>query len=133
MRTGEGSTCRLLPLAVGPGFFGLNGAARRAGWGWTPRTSYRFRKLARRPWRHASCSRRAKTPVNAARLAEASAIPFREATARNIDSRKAGWRNDKHAAQRITSLEIYVYPVFGNIAVGEVETGFILKAWNRSG
>jgi integrase len=72
-----------------------------------------------------------KDPIdtrNAAKQAEAGAIPFREAAERYIESHKAGWRNKKHAAQWGSTLETYVYPVFGDIAVGEIETGFVLKA-----
>ena len=40
---------------------------------------------------------------------------------------EAGWRNAKHIAQWRATLATYAYPVIGEIAVGEVDTGLVLK------
>jgi integrase len=72
-----------------------------------------------------------KDPIDArhaARQAEAGAVRFREAAERYIETHKVGWRNDKHAAQWTSTLETYAFPVFGDIAVGAVDTGLVLKA-----
>lgn len=72
-----------------------------------------------------------KDPIDlrkATRQAEAGALTFREAAERYIESHKAGWRNQKHAAQWNSTLDRNVYPVFGDQPVGLVDTGAILQA-----
>ncbi len=69
-----------------------------------------------------------------ARIAAASAISFRECAESYIASHKTGWRNARHAAQWPTTLEAYVYPVFGNLPVQAIDVGLVMKAlepiWN---
>jgi integrase len=60
-------------------------------------------------------------------LAEASGVTFRAAAERYIKAHTAGWKNAKHAAQWTATLEAYVYPVVGDLAVGAVDTGLVLK------
>lgn len=72
-----------------------------------------------------------KDPIDtrrATRLAEEGAVTFKEAAERYIDSHKAGWKNKKHAAQWNSTLETYVYGVFGDMSVSAVDTGMTLKA-----
>ncbi len=72
-----------------------------------------------------------KDPIDArhsARQAEAGAVRFREAAERYIEAHRAGWRNQKHVAQWSSTLETYAYPAFGDMPVGTVDTGFVLKA-----
>lgn len=72
-----------------------------------------------------------KDPIDArqaARQADLGTVRFREAAHRYIDAHKAGWRSEKHAAQWTSTLKTYVFPLFGNVAVGAVDTGLILKA-----
>ncbi|MDF2599243.1 MAG: hypothetical protein K0Q54_2066 [Methylobacterium brachiatum] len=58
----------------------------------------------------------------------ARAITFRTCAESYIAAHKAGWRNDKHAAQWTATLETYAYPVFGDLPVQAVDTGLVLKA-----
>lgn len=63
-----------------------------------------------------------------ARLEAAKAMTFRECALAYIESHKAGWRNARHASQWPTTLEGYVYPVFGDLPVQAVDTGLVMKA-----
>ncbi|MCJ2060112.1 integrase arm-type DNA-binding domain-containing protein [Methylobacterium sp. J-048] len=58
----------------------------------------------------------------------AKAITFRTCAAGYIESHKAGWRNEKHAAQWTATLETYAYPVFGDLPVQAVDTGLVMQA-----
>jgi integrase len=64
----------------------------------------------------------------AERLEAAKAITFKQCAERYIASHKAGWRNPKHAAQWPSTLETYVYPVFGVLPVQAMDTGLVMKA-----
>lgn len=71
----------------------------------------------------------------AAQEAKIFGITFEGAAARYIAAHKAGWRNTKHAAQWVATLDEYVKPVFGNIPVKDVDTACVLAAltpiWSR--
>jgi integrase len=54
-------------------------------------------------------------------------IPFKEAASRYIDAHRAGWRNDKHAAQWESTLETYAYPTIGDLAVDRIETSHMME------
>ncbi len=51
-----------------------------------------------------------------------------------IEANKAGWRNAKHVSQWTNTLTTYAYPVFGNIAVQDIDTDLVIKVllpiWN---
>jgi integrase len=72
--------------------------------------------------------------AKAERLAEtaklASATTFKQAATAFIDSNKSGWKNAKHAAQWTSTLEAYVYPVFGSASVAEIDAPMVLKVLN---
>lgn len=61
------------------------------------------------------------------RLEVAKAVSFKQCAENYIASHKAGWRNDKHAAQWPASLGTYAYPVIGGLPVQAVDTGLVLK------
>ena len=61
------------------------------------------------------------------RLQAASAMTFKGCAEAYIKSHKAGWRNAKHAAQWTSTLETYVFPVFGSLPVQDVDTPLVLK------
>ena len=63
----------------------------------------------------------------AARLEAARAITFKEASQQYIAAHKAGWKNDKHAAQWPSTLERFAYPIIGNLPVGAVDVGLVVK------
>ena len=62
-----------------------------------------------------------------ARLDAAKAMTFKECAASYIASHKAGWRNDKHAAQWEATLATYAEPVMGNLSVQAIDTALVLK------
>jgi integrase len=62
------------------------------------------------------------------RLAEATAMTFQECAEAYIAAHKAGWKSPKHAKQWPSTLETYVYPVFGALPVQAVDVGLIMKA-----
>jgi integrase len=64
----------------------------------------------------------------AAGLASAKAITFKECARRYIAAHQPTWRNPKHAAQWGSTLETYVYPELGGLAVQAVDVGLVLKA-----
>lgn len=53
---------------------------------------------------------------------------FAAAAQRYIEVHKAGWKNEKHAAQWSATLATYAYPKFGNLPVSAVETAHVLEA-----
>src|SRR5439155_11338499 len=62
------------------------------------------------------------------KLDAAKAMTFTACAEQYIASHKAGWRNDKHAAQWPATLGTYVYPVFGALPVQAVDVGLVMKA-----
>src|SRR5215469_3011243 len=64
----------------------------------------------------------------AAMIKAASAMTFRSCAEAYIAAHKAGWKNPKHAAQWPSTLQTYVYPIFGNLPVQAVDVGLVTKA-----
>ena len=57
-----------------------------------------------------------------------SVIPKFEVAARKVyEDNRPTWRNAKHAAQFITTLETYAFPVIGHMSVKEINSSHILK------
>jgi hypothetical protein len=53
---------------------------------------------------------------------KAEGVPtFRQAAAAAHGERKAGWRNGKHDAQWLRTLEVYAFPTVGDMRVNEIE------------
>jgi integrase len=63
----------------------------------------------------------------AAMIAAASAMTFKECAERYIASHQAGWKNPKHAAQWPASLAAYAYPVFGDLPVQALDVGLVMR------
>jgi integrase len=61
------------------------------------------------------------------RVEAAKGIAFRACAEKHIAAHEAGWRNPKHRDQWKNSLATYVYPVIGDLPVGEIDTGLVLK------
>lgn len=66
-------------------------------------------------------------PLAERNRARAVVPTFEEAARRIFEERKEAWRNAKHAAQWMSSLETYVFPDLGARAVDHVETPDILR------
>ncbi|MEN6543053.1 integrase arm-type DNA-binding domain-containing protein [Parvibaculum sp.] len=64
----------------------------------------------------------------AASAEAARSMTFRQAAKAYIEAHQAGWRNAKHASQWTATLEHYAFPIFGDLDVGEVAVGDVLKA-----
>jgi integrase len=65
----------------------------------------------------------------AERRKERRSVPTFEQAARQVhESHAATFRNEKHAAQWITTLETYVFPIFGSVRVDHVESAHVLQA-----
>jgi integrase len=63
------------------------------------------------------------------RMAEtAAARSFKDCAAAYIASHEAGWRNAQSSVQWRQSLADYVFPHFGDMAVGDIDTGMVLTA-----
>lgn len=52
---------------------------------------------------------------------------FSVVAAEFIDSKREGWRNDKHIDQWKNTLETYAYPVIGNMDVADIELAHVLE------
>lgn len=63
----------------------------------------------------------------AAQAAKAKAVSFKSVSETYIAANEASWRNDKHRQQWRNTLSTYVYPVIGDLPVGEVATGHVLE------
>ena len=62
------------------------------------------------------------------KVADARAMTFKECAKGYIAAHQAGWKNSKHAAQWPSTLETYVYPIFGALPVQAVNVGLVMKA-----
>lgn len=60
---------------------------------------------------------------------KAKAVPTFEEAARAVhELHKPTWKNEKHAAQFIATLETYAFPAFGQVRVGAITTADVLAA-----
>jgi integrase len=69
-------------------------------------------------------------PIEAKRATPAapSTIPtFADAAGQFIEAKRAGWRNDKHAAQWGATLATYAFPLVGGVPVNEIGTEQVLS------
>jgi integrase len=62
-----------------------------------------------------------------AKLDVANGITFKACAHRYIAAHRAGWKNDKHAAQWPSTLETYVYPICGALPVQAIDTGLVMQ------
>jgi integrase len=69
-----------------------------------------------------------KAARRAADIDAAKAITFKDCARRYIASHQPAWRNPKHVAQWGSTLETYVYPVFGALPAQAIDVGLVLKA-----
>jgi integrase len=69
-----------------------------------------------------------KDAKEAAKLAAARTITFREASETYYQTHMAEWRSVKHAQQWIGSLRAYAYRVLGNMNVADIGRGDVLRA-----
>ncbi|HLH98025.1 MAG TPA: integrase arm-type DNA-binding domain-containing protein [Xanthobacteraceae bacterium] len=60
-------------------------------------------------------------------LAEARALTFQDAARQYFDAHERSWKNAKHRAQFLSTLETYAFPKIGRLSVAEIDTGLVLK------
>ena len=67
--------------------------------------------------------------------ADATQRTFRAAAVALADSKRAGWRSARHAAQWLGTLESYAYPIIGDLPVADIQTDAVLRVlrpiWQR--
>ncbi len=68
-----------------------------------------------------------KAEVMEVALVEARKQTFRQCAEAYITAHEASWRNAKHKAQWPSTLQAYVYPVFGHLPVQDIDVGLVLK------
>ncbi len=57
----------------------------------------------------------------------AKRMTFNKAATAYIDAHGDAWRNPKHRAQWVSSLSTYAAPVFGDLDVGRIDTGLVMR------
>jgi integrase len=63
----------------------------------------------------------------AVKIASAKVTTFAQAATQYIAAHEVSWKNQKHAAQWTSTLKLYVYPLFGDLPVQEINTGLIMQ------
>ena len=63
----------------------------------------------------------------AAAIARAKAITFKECAQKYIDAHRAGWRNKKHAQQWENTLATYAFPIVGDLPVEAVDVNLVIQ------
>jgi hypothetical protein len=61
-------------------------------------------------------------------LASASTVTFRECAEQYFAFHSRKWKNAKHAAQFLSTLKMYAYPMLGKVPVGAIDKTLVLKA-----
>jgi len=67
----------------------------------------------------------------AAKLESSRRMTFRACAEAYIATHSAGWKNAKHAYQWPQSLGAFVYPVFGDFPVQDIDTPLVIQALKR--
>ena len=75
--------------------------------------------------------RNAKVAKNLA--ANVAVMTFQEAAEIYVKQHRSTWKNPVHAKQWITTLQTYVYPVLGKMAVADIETPHVMRVLNPIG
>ncbi len=108
----------------------LDGKAREMGLGAYPATSLEDARQQRDRFKR--LRQEGQDPIEArekdraaARLVGAQAITFTEAAAAFIRDKSHAWKNDKHRQQWTNTLNTYVNPTLGNVAVQSITTAMV--------
>jgi len=59
--------------------------------------------------------------------AKAKSVTFKKLAEQYIEQHESAWKNSKHAAQWVSTLETYAFPVCGNMVVSDITTPVVLK------
>lgn len=66
-------------------------------------------------------------PIEERRKARRSTVTFREAARTVFESHKGAWKNSKHQAQWLSSLEAYAFPLIGDRSIDDVGVSDVLR------
>ena len=66
--------------------------------------------------------------IQDAKLEKSREMTFKQCAEAYIKANRAGWKNDKHAAQWTSTLKAYAYPLFGDAPVQSIDTALVMKA-----
>lgn len=69
----------------------------------------------------------ASAALAATQAAKAASVTFKAAAEAYMAANEASWRNDKHRQQWKNTLASYVYPVMGDLPVGDIGTAHVLQ------
>ncbi|WP_394762245.1 tyrosine-type recombinase/integrase [Phenylobacterium sp.] len=110
----------------------MYGKARMLGLGSYPDVPLKDARVAAAEVRRLKANRQdplaVKDAARAAREADAArAVTFRLVAADYLRANRTQWSNAKHSAQWETTLSTYVYPVIGDLIVGDIDTAAVLK------
>lgn len=70
---------------------------------------------------------RKKAERSQRQAAEAKTKTFRQCAEAYLERHSQGFTNEKHRKQWVSTLETYVYPLIGNVIVGDLDKSHILK------
>ena len=71
--------------------------------------------------------RRARQAAKAQAIAEAvQGVTFQQAAEDFIAANRAGWKNEKHARQWVSTLQTYAFPTLGDLSVAAIEPAHVL-------
>lgn len=68
-----------------------------------------------------------RAQVNERRLARARKMTFEECATACIEAKRHEWKNPKHIAQWMSTLETYAYPLMGKLPVNSIDTDLVVK------
>jgi integrase len=92
-------------------------------------------KAALRDGRDPIVERKAERAAKRQVEADAKERTFKAAATLLVESKRPGWRNPRHGAQWLATLQAYVFPVIGDAPVADVDTAAVLRVlrpiWER--
>ena len=59
--------------------------------------------------------------------ARAASMTFAKCTEAYLNAHQSSWKNGKHRAQWSSYLQTYAYPVFGEVAIQDINIGMVMK------
>ncbi|MDD2177751.1 tyrosine-type recombinase/integrase [Acidovorax sp. D2M1] len=68
-----------------------------------------------------------RAQVNERRLVKAREMTFEECAMACIEAKRHEWKNPKHIAQWMSTLETYAYPLMGKLPVNSIDTDLVVK------
>jgi len=60
-------------------------------------------------------------------LERAKSIKFKDAAATYMTTHRVAWKNDKHAAQWVSTLQTYACPLLGDVSMQAIDTALVMK------